>query len=168
MTERKRATGFVLMDAAFTADRKFLRLSRKAPKPLDYAAAVGVFWMILADARRVKSAEVNWDEYDEYSDQVVLLKEVKLLIDTGFDPDTFKKWAPSYRSPWDDKWVRSGTERVRGNTDTSGQVSSGQVSSPLPTNGTRAQETFMGFPPKALHDGSHPDCIVCRPLERNA
>ncbi len=98
MTERKRASGFVLMDAAFTADAKFVRLARKADDPVDFAASVGVWWMLLADCRRAKEPEVDWDDYTEYSEQIDKLRAAGLLDDDGFDPESFSRWAPAYRS----------------------------------------------------------------------
>ena len=109
MTQRKRATGFALMDTAFAADAKFVRLARKAPSEVAFATAVGVYWLILADARRARNAEVNWEDYTEYADQIALLKDAKLLTATGFDPTTFDRWAPAYKSPWDK--VRTSTQR---------------------------------------------------------
>ena len=108
MTQRKRATGFALMDTAFAADAKFVRLARKAPSEVAFATAVGVYWLILADARRARSPEVNWDDYTEYTEQIALLKDAKLLTSKGFDPKTFDRWAPAYKSPWDK--VRTGTQ----------------------------------------------------------
>ena len=167
MTERKRATGFVLIDAAFAADRKFVRLARLAPSPADYAAAVGVFCLILADARRVKSPAVDFEEWAEYTDQVALLREVRLLTEDGCDPTTFDKWAPAYRSPWDTEWVRSGTARVRKGTDTSVQFNSGNGVGGV---GEGEPQNFMRFPPKRepglladayRHEGQHANCDVC-------
>jgi len=154
VSERKRATGFVLMDAAFTSDAKFVRLARMIPDPIEYAACVGVFWMLLADCRRAKSPEVDWDDYTDYGEQVDALRAAKLLNESGFDPEPFGRWAPAYRSPRERTGtqgyaeVRNGTE----GTNTSGQVSSGQVTSGL-LNGT------------GTHDGRHgADCLVCYPL----
>jgi hypothetical protein len=171
MTERKRASGFVLMDAAFTADAKFVRLARLTT-PVEFAACVGVWWMLLADCRRGKSPDVDWDDYTEYAEQIDRLRTAKLLNEGGFDPESFSRWAPAYRSVSErtrgtegNGEVRSGTESTE-STLTSGQVISGQV---LPTDGTRAREAFMGFKPKpGLHDGSHPDCRVCEPLRKTA
>lgn len=134
MTARKRATHFALMDSAFAADRKFIRLAQKAPTPTEYAASVGVFWLLLADARRSKSPELDWAEYDEYQPQIHLLQEVGLLIDTGFPPDPFDKWAPVYKSPSDAaRGGTQGNEEVRNGTqvdEASVQFSSPQVKSP--------------------------------------
>lgn len=157
MSERKRATGFVLMDAAFTADAKFVRLARLVPDPVDYAACVGVFWMLLADCRRAKSPEVDWDDYPEFTEQIGRLRQARLLDDTGFEPEPFQRWAPAYRTPRERTGtngyatVREGTE----GTNTSGQFSSGQVVSGL-FNGT------------ATHDGRHENCAVCAPLRKPA
>jgi hypothetical protein len=107
MSERKRAHGFALMDTAFAADPKFVRLQRKAKSPSDYAAAVGVFWMVLADCRRAKSPEVVWADYEEYATELDLLKEARLLLPNGFAQPAFDRWAPAYKSPWD---VRRGTQ----------------------------------------------------------
>ena len=174
MTERKRATGFVLMDAAFTADRKFIRLAQTAPSPLEYAAAVGVFWLLLADCRRAKSPNIHWDEYEEYTDQIAMLRSVRLLREGGFEYATFQKWAPAYRSV--SERTRESADSEHGaypsvpdgnsNTVASVQVSSGQV------NGGGAGGTFMGWkhreperlPGEAVvprHNGQHPDCLVC-------
>ena len=108
MSQRKKATHFALMDSAFTADRKFIRLARKASIPIEYAAAVGVYWIVLADCRRSKSPDIDWDDYAEYKPQLDLLREVGLLDDDGFPPDPFEKWAPRYRSPADAR--RTGTQ----------------------------------------------------------
>lgn len=131
MTERKRANGFCLMDAAFAADAKFVRLARRAADPPSFAAAVGVFWLILADCRRAKSPEVEWEDYSEYASQITALKDARLLTPSGFDPDTFERWAPAYRAPKE----RTGTDgyeevrKVPSSTIPSGQVSSGHISS---------------------------------------
>lgn len=159
MTERKRATGFVLMDAAFTSDAKFVRLARMVPDPHEYAACVGVFWMLLADCRRAKSPEVDWDDYPDYSEQIDLLRAARLLTADGFDPEPFQRWAPAYRSPKE----RTGTEGYAGvrqgteGTNTSGQVSSGQVGS---------EQGLWGG--SSTHDGRHPDCLVCHPMRKGA
>ncbi len=99
MTQRKRAIGFALMDTAFAADAKFVRLARKAENEVAFAASVGVFWLILADARRARSCVVNWEDYTEYTDQIAALKDAKLLTTNGFDDVTFDRWAPAYKSP---------------------------------------------------------------------
>lgn len=131
MAQRKRASGFALMDAAFAADAKFVRLARHAKTPMQFAAAVGVFWLILADARRAKSCEVNWDDYSEYATQVKALQAAQLLTSEGFDGTTFDRWAPAYKAPSE---VREGTngyeevQKVRAATDTSGRLSSIPVS----------------------------------------
>lgn len=108
MTQRKRATGFALMDTAFAADAKFVRLSRRADTPTDFAAAVGVYWLILADARRNRDRVVNWDDYTEYPDEIAALKDAGLLEDDGFADKSFNRWAPAYKSPWDAQ--RNGTQ----------------------------------------------------------
>lgn len=132
MTERKRASGFVLMDAAFTSDAKFVRLARQADDPHDYATSVGVWWILLADCRRAKSPIVDWDDYTEYAEPIEKLKAAKLLNEGGFDPEPFERWAPAYRSVSERTAgtkgygeIRSGTE----STNTSGQVISNQVTS---------------------------------------
>jgi hypothetical protein len=99
VTQRKRATGFALMDTAFAADAKFVRLARKAETPVEFAAAVGVFWLILADARRARSAIVHWEDYTEYADQLAALKDAGLLNTNGFNDETFDNWAPAYKAP---------------------------------------------------------------------
>lgn len=123
MTQRKRATGFALMDTAFAADAKFVRLARKAPSEVAFATAVGVYWLILADARRARNAAVNWDDYTEYTDQIALLKDAKLLTSTGFDPTTFDRWAPAYKSPWD-----------KGRTGTQGDAEEQESTQATPTS----------------------------------
>lgn len=170
MTERKRATGFALMDAAFAADAKFVRLARKATSPVEFAAAVGVFWLVLADARRAKSPDLAWEEYDEYAPQVELLQSCRLLSKTGFDPETFEKWAPAYRTV---TGVRTGTQGYAGaehrtpSTVTSVQLDSVQNGEGGPGEGPK---TFLRFPPKRepgmmadqyRHEGQHPNCEVC-------
>lgn len=132
MSERKRATGFVLMDAAFAADAKFVRLARKATSPHDYAAAVGVFWLLLGDARRAKSPVVDWDDYEEYDQEIDQLKAAHLLQEDGFDPEVFERWAPAYRSVSERTGGTDGYGRVPSgtkSTNTSGQVKSGPFSS---------------------------------------
>jgi hypothetical protein len=133
MSERKRARGFALMDASFAADAKFLRLSRRASSPSEFAAAVGVFWLILADCRRAASAEVAWDDYDEYSAEIALLKDAKLLLPNGFAQPAFDRWAPAYKSPWDVRRGTQGNEEVPKDTQqdaTSSHVMSIPISSP--------------------------------------
>lgn len=159
MTERKRASHFALMDTAFAADRKFVKLARRATIPIEYAAAVGVFWMILADARRSKSPTVDWTEYEEYGPQIDLLRECGLLTDAGFPPDPFAKWAPVYKSPFDagrgtkrDTGVRNGTHR----DDVSSQF------------GSSPSEGGSGGTHEKAHMGQHPNCAVCAPLRASA
>lgn len=165
MTARKRATHYALMDAAFAADRKFVRLARKASIPIEYAAAVGVFWLILADCRRSKSPEVDWSEYEEYEPQIELLREVGLLDENGFPPDPFDKWAPAYKSPWDANRGTKGNTGVRNGTRsdaTSVQFSSVQFSEGGPGETAPIQGSFGGH---GTHDGRHgPTCSVCAPL----
>lgn len=192
MTQRKRATGFALMDTAFAADAKFVRLARKAASPVEFAAAVGVFWLILADARRARSAIINWEDYTEYEEQIAALKDAKLLTVNGFEGATFDNWAPAYKAP---------TERTRpsstvpdrtppngdsehgaypsvpdGNAGTESTVTSPHIYSdqePKERASARDADTFMGYRPKepgiwagaGTHDGSHgKKCAVCAPL----
>ncbi len=186
MSERKRATGFVLMDAAFAADAKFLRLYRRADTPHDFAAAVGVFWLLLGDARRGKSPVIDWDDYEDYAPEVVSLKAVHLLKEDGFDPEVFDRWSPAYRSVSERTGGTVGYGGVRNDTEstlTSGQVSSGQVSSNgVGGVGEGTPQSFMRYPPRKsnyerlpgeavrlVHDGTHRDadkCGVCHPLPR--
>jgi hypothetical protein len=167
MAERKRATGFVLMDAAFTSDAKFVRLARIVPDPIEYAACVGVFWMLLADCRRAKAPEVDWDDYPDYGDQIDSLRASKLLTADGFDPEPFQRWAPAYRSPRErtgtegNGEVRKGTE----GTNTSGQFRSSQVRSS--TEGGLGETVPGTFGGNGTHDGRHgKDCAVCAPIVR--
>lgn len=135
MTERKRASGFVLMDAAFISDAKFRRLERMASNPADFAASVGVWWMLLADCRRSKSPFIDWDDYTEYSEQIEKLKAAHLLDQHGFDPEPFERWAPAYRS------VSERTPGTKGTQSTESTNTSGQVISGLTNNGNaRANE----------------------------
>jgi hypothetical protein len=162
---RKRATHYALMDSAFAADRKFVRLAARAGIPIEFAAAVGVYWIILADARRSKSPDVDWADYEEYAPQVQLLQSVGLLTETGFPPDAFDKWAPAYQSPFDrqrsthrNTEVHNGTQR----NDVSVQFSSvREVGGP---GEGESPSGFMGFPKRAAHNGQHADCLVCAPL----
>jgi hypothetical protein len=151
MSERKRATHFALMDTAFPADRKFVRLAAKATIPIEYAAAVGVYWLILADCRRSKSGVVDWTEYAEYEPQIALLQSVGLLNANGFPQTSFDRWAPAYQSPWD-ATRRKGTQGTH-RDDASIQFSSTQ----FPEGG--AGGTVKG------HMGQHPNCAVCKPLQ---
>lgn len=164
MTERKRATHFALMDTAFAADRKFVRLARKATIPIEYAAAVGVFWMLLADARRSKSPELDWGDYEEYEPQIRLLQEVGLLGASGFPPGPFDKWAPAYRAPGTKGYgeVRKGTQRY----ETQRDISSIQFSS-VPEGGAGGSEQGL-WGGKGSHNGQHPDCVPCAPLRKPA
>lgn len=133
MSQRKRATGFALMDTAFAADSKFVRLARIAKSPADYAAAVGVFWLLLAEARRVKSPTVDWDDFEDYTAQIGLLQKAGLLTADGFEVVAFDRWAPAYRSP--SERVPEGTQgygevpEVPASTDPSGQLASTHISS---------------------------------------
>jgi hypothetical protein len=147
MTERKRASGFVLMDAAFTSDAKFRRLERIASDPTDFAASVGVWWMLLADCRRGKSPFIDWEDYTEYSDQIAKLRAAHLLDEHGFDPEPFERWAPAYRSVSERTPGTKGTQ----STNTSGQVISGQVMSTNDGN-ARANEpqSFIAWKPKVV------------------
>jgi hypothetical protein len=150
VTERKRATHFALMDTAFPADRKFVRLAARATIPVEYAAAVGVYWLILADCRRSKSGIVDWTEYAEYEPQIALLQSVGLLNENGFPQTSFDRWAPAYQSPWD-ATRRKGTQ---------GNATSIQVNSVQGVEG-------MGEGGPKGHLGQHPNCLVCRPLQES-
>jgi hypothetical protein len=162
VSERKRATHYALMDSAFAADRKFVRLARKATIPIEYAAAVGVFWLLLADCRRAKSPDIDWDEYAEYEPQIELLREVGLLSESGFPTGPFEKWAPAYKSPFDatrgtkrDTGVRNGTR----SDATSVQFSSIQGGGA--GEGPAVQGVWNGG---STHDGRHgPACLACHP-----
>lgn len=152
MTERKRATHFALMDTAFAADRKFIRLAAKAIIPIEYAAAVGVYWLILADCRRSKSGTVDWQEYAEYEPQIALLQSVGLLNSEGFPVDAFDRWAPAYKSPWD-ATRRTGTHRDDASPPFSSLPGEGGVGDGGKIKG---------------HMGQHPNCAVCAPLRASA
>ena len=159
MTQRKRASHFALMDTAFAADRKFVRLARKATIPIEYVGAVGVFWLLLADARRSKSPDIDWRDYEEYRPQIQLLQEVGLLCDTGFPPGPFDKWAPVYKSPSDaarstkeDAEVRKGTQA----NATSIQFASPQVISPHFEEGVQGEDE--------LPTADDPVTLACRYL----
>jgi hypothetical protein len=180
VTQRKRATGFALMDTAFAADAKFVRLARKADSPVEFAAAVGVFWLILADARRARSAIVHWEDYTEYDEQIAALKDAKLLTTNGFIDETFDNWAPAYKAPAErtrpspsvpDRTPHNGSsehgayptvpERHAGTEST---VTSPHINSTQDQK-VSSSETFMGWRGKGLHDGRHgPSCQVCAPL----
>lgn len=164
MTQRKKATHFALMDSAFTADRKFIRLARRASIPIEYAAAVGVYWLLLADCRRSKSPEIDWEDYAEYQPQIDLLLEVGLLTDDGFPPDPFEKWAPKYKSPADAR--RTGTQGDAGvRNGTRGYPTSNQFSSnQFPSEGGPGETEQGIWGGKGTHDGKHgPNCGVCFP-----
>ncbi|MCA1570864.1 MAG: hypothetical protein LC798_11205 [Chloroflexi bacterium] len=192
MTQRKRATGFALMDTAFAADAKFVRLARKAPNEVAFAACVGVYWLILADARRARSAVVNWEDYTEYTEQIAALKDAKLLTVNGFEGEAFDNWAPAYKAPATVPDRTQPYPTVPNRTDDSGDsehgaypnvpdgnggtqstvtsthITSNQVQ---PTKETRARDdapqVFMSLRPKATtHMGQHPDCLVCAPLQK--
>jgi hypothetical protein len=162
MAERRRATHYALMDSAFAADRKFVRLARKASIPIEFAAAVGVYWIILADCRRSKSPEVDWDDYEEYGPQVELLRSVGLLDEVGFPPDAFTKWAPAYKSPFDAARGTKGNAQVRNGTH--GNATSVQFSS-VRGDGGAGEGEFGLLNGTGLHDGRHgKSCAVCAPL----
>jgi hypothetical protein len=170
MSARKRASGFALMDAAWPADRKFVRLAARASIPIEFAAAVGVYWLVLADARRSKSPDVDWSDYEEYGPQIQLLQSVGLLTDTGFAPDVFEKWAPAYRSPYDATRGTQGNGRVHNGTQrnaTSVQFNSVQGDGGPGEGG--APQNFMGWGGKHTHDGRHGrSCMVCYPEQTKA
>ncbi len=184
MSQRKRATGFALMDTAFAADAKFVRLARKAGDPIAFAAAVGVFWLLLADARRARDAVLNWEDYTEYANQIAALKEARLLTVNGFEGETFDNWAPAYRVPNGTRsypTVPNGTNGTggsehgayptvpngTGSTLTSTHIISNQLSGVRGAG--EGAPNFMGFRPKAgSHEGQHPDCAVCAPLRVKA
>lgn len=137
MTQRKRATGFALMDTAFAADAKFVRLARRAT-PKDFAASVGVYWLMLADARRNRDRVVTWEDYTEYADEITALTEAGLLLEDGFPVKSFDRWAPAYKSPWD-KGLRKDTDGYEAEpkdtqaTPTSALLGSAQIAS-IPLN----------------------------------
>lgn len=155
MTQRKRATGFALMDTAFAADSKFVRLSRRAHTPTDYAAAVGVYWLILADARRNRDRCVNWDDFSEYPDEIAALKDVGLLGDDGFNGPSFERWAPAYKSPWDAQ--RNGTQ---GNAE----VPEGTQATPTSTQLTSTQLRSVPFDDDVLPNETDSATIAARAL----
>lgn len=182
MTQRKRAIGFALMDTAFAADAKFVRLARKAENEVAFAASVGVFWLILADARRARSAIVNWEDYTEYTEQIAALKDAKLLTTNGFDGETFDRWAPAYKSP--NERTRPYHRVPNGNNGTADEGDSEHGAYPSVPDGeagtestvtsthirssqdqkVSGSETFMGWRGKGLHDGRHGEtCSVCHP-----
>ena len=148
MSQRKRATGFALMDTAFAADSKFLRLARISETTKDFAASVGVFWLLLAEARRAKTPDVDWDDYTEYSEQIRSLQEAKLLVGSGFEPATFERWAPAYQSPADRARGTRGDAEVRKGTqgyEVSNQITSSPiVSVPVPENALLSREELPG------------------------
>jgi hypothetical protein len=193
MTQRKRATGFALMDTAFAADAKFVRLARKASNPTEFAAAVGVFWLMLADARRARSAIVHWEDYTEYAEQIDALKDAKLLTTNGFIDETFDNWAPAYKAPTERTRPSSSVPDVPdrtplngdsehgayptvpdGHAGTESTVTSTHISSSQDQKvSSEKAENFMGFRPKepgvwggaGTHDGRHGEsCQVCAPL----
>lgn len=156
MSERRRATHFALMDTAFAADRKFVRLAARAVAPVEYAAAVGVYWLLLADARRSRSSEVDWSEYEEYQPQIDLLRSVGLLDDHGFPPPSFDRWAPAYKSPWDTQ--RNATLRK----STQSNATSIQFNSDRGEGGVGEAGVWDN---RNTHDGRHGTrCAVCAPL----
>jgi hypothetical protein len=159
---RKRASHFALMDTAFTSDRKFIRLARKASIPIEYAAAVGVYWLLLADARRSKCPDVDWSDWEEYGPQIELLREVGLLTETGFPPDPFEAWAPAYRSPSDANRGTQGNGQVRNGTHRN-DVSI-QFNSVRGVGGPGEAGLWNGH---GAHDGRHGEtCGVCFPGPR--
>lgn len=181
MTQRKRATGFALMDTAFAADAKFVRLARKASNEVAFAAAVGVFWLILADCRRARSAIVHWDDYTEYTDQISALKDAGLMTTNGFIPGSFDNWAPAYKSvpertrPYPTVPERTGSNGVSehgayptvpdGSGSTESTVTSPHISSSQEPIERAREDNFMGWRSKGLHDGRHgKDCSVCFPV----
>lgn len=168
MTQRKKATHFALMDSAFTADRKFIRLARRASIPIEYAAAVGVYWILLADCRRSRSAVIDWEDYVEYRPQIDLLQEVGLLGDDGFPPDPFEKWAPRYKSPADAR--RTGTQGNDGvRNGTQGNPTSIQFSSnQFPSEGGAGGSDQGLWNGRGSHEGQHPDCLVCASMRKGA
>jgi hypothetical protein len=176
MTQRKRATGFALMDTAFAADAKFVRLARKAPNEVAFAASVGVFWLMLADARRARSAVVHWDDYTEYTDQIAALKDAGLLTVNGFAAETFDNWAPAYKAPSDrtrayptvpDRTATNGSSEhgaYPSVPDGTGGTQSTVTSPPINSDKKVSSENFMGWRGKGLHDGRHrKSCGVCYP-----
>lgn len=189
MSQRKRATGFALMDTAFAADAKFVRLARKAGDPVSFAAAVGVFWLLLADARRARDAVLNWEDYTEYQEQIAALKEAKLLTVNGFDGETFDRWAPAYRSLNERTQAYPSVPNVPNRTQANGDSEHGayptvptvpnRTASTLTSThiisnqgevggvGEGEPRTFMSYRPTPTlgsHDGQHPHCRVCAPI----
>ncbi len=184
MTQRKRATGFALMDTAFAADAKFVRLARKAPNEVAFAASVGVYWLMLADARRARSALVHWEDYTEYTEQIAALKDANLLDVNGFPPGSFDNWAPAYKAPTERiRPLSTVPDRTGGDgdseheayptvpdrpSDTKSTVTSTHIRSDHLSNGVGGAGeggTFMGWRGKGMHDGRHgASCAVCAPL----
>ena len=171
MTERKRATGFALMDTAFTADAKFVRLARYVPDPIPFAAAVGVYWLLLADARRAREPEIDWDDYSEYVEQIGQLQKAKLLTADGFEPIPFARWAPAYRSVPERTPNTKGNGGVRKGTEST--LTSDQfISTPNGVGGAGegGSGNFMGFRPKVQasaedvrrqHEAEFEKCAQC-------
>lgn len=187
MTQRKRATGFALMDTAFAADAKFVRLARKAPNEVAFAASVGVYWLMLADARRARSAVVHWEDYTEYTEQIAALKDAKLLDVNGFPAGSFDNWAPAYKAPVErtrsSPPYPSVPDRTGDQADsehgayptvpdrhsgTQSTLTSPHIKSDHVTNGVGGAGeggSFMGWRGRGMHDGRHGiNCSVCAPL----
>jgi len=159
MTQRKRATGFALMDTAFSADAKFLRLARQAPGTSAYAAAVGVYWLLVADARRNRDRVINWDDYTEYAAEIAALKEAKLLVDDGFAEEAFERWAPAYKSPYDR--VRNATQ---GYAEQHESTQATLASTQLASNPLSSPQSKEGGPGETIPGESDTATIACRSL----
>lgn len=128
---RKRTTHFALVDSAFVSDPKFMRLARNTDAA-GFASSVGVWLILLTVARRDRSPDIAWSDWEEYADQIAELKRVNLLTDNGFNAASFDSWAPVYRGP--NERVPKGTQgyaKERDDTDASTQLISTQLTSSL-------------------------------------
>ena len=174
MAERPRDARFALINVAFLADPKFVRLARSTTRER-FNAAIGVWLQLLCAARSSRSAAVDWDDWTDDAEAIEDLRTARLLTSEGFDAESFDTWAPKKTYPSDT--LRGTTQRYTGlrNATTpslSHSLSNGKEVERDAAEGSVVMRSdglpsgnVMGWRPKSgLHDGHHgPECLVCHP-----
>jgi hypothetical protein len=100
MTERPRDARFALINVAFLADPKFVRLARNLSRER-FNEAVGVWIQLLCAARQAKHPAIDWEDWADDTQAIADLRQARLLNVHGFDQETFDAWGPKRTYPSD-------------------------------------------------------------------
>jgi hypothetical protein len=100
MAERPRDARFALINVAFLADPKFVKLARSTSRER-FNAAVGLWLQLLCAARAGRSPRIQWDDWPDDGEVIADLRGARLLTEEGFDPESFDTWAPKKTYPSD-------------------------------------------------------------------